>query len=69
MFGSMARGDARADSDLDLLVGLDPDRTLMDLGGLLMDLRDALKTEVDVAATRMLRPGVRDRAMLDAVPQ
>jgi len=68
VFGSMARGEARSDSDIDLLVDLDPDRTLMDLGGLLMDLRDALQTGVDVVAARMLRPEVRERAMLDAVP-
>ena len=39
VFGSVARGDAGAASDLDLLVDLDPDRTLMDLGGLLMECR------------------------------
>jgi len=49
VFGSVARGDAGDASDLDLLVDLDPDRTLMDLGGLLMELQALLGQSVDVA--------------------
>ena len=37
VFGSVARGDARPDSDVDFLVDMEPGRTLLDLGGLLMD--------------------------------
>jgi predicted nucleotidyltransferase len=39
VFGSVARGDARPDSDVDFLVEMEPGRSLMDLGGLLMDCR------------------------------
>src|SRR3954447_16092017 len=45
IFGSVARGDATEESDVDFLVRLDPDRSLLDLGGLLMDLRDLLGTD------------------------
>jgi len=38
VFGSLARGDNDADSDVDFLVDLEPGRSLSDLGGLLMDL-------------------------------
>ncbi len=38
VFGSVARGDAEAKSDVDLLVELEPGRNLLDLGGLQMDL-------------------------------
>ena len=38
VFGSVARGDADPKSDIDLLVDLEPGRSLFDLGGLLMDL-------------------------------
>ena len=38
VFGSVARNEARADSDIDLLIDLDPDRSLLDVGGLSMDL-------------------------------
>jgi uncharacterized protein len=68
IFGSAARGDASRASDIDFLVDLDPDRTLMDLGGLLMELQELLQTRVDVATETMLRPKVRERALADAVP-
>ena len=67
VFGSMARGDSSPASDIDFLVDLDPDRSLMDLGGLLMELQEMLQTQVDVATEGMLRPKVRKRALLDAV--
>lgn len=68
IFGSAARGDASPGSDIDFLVDLDPERTLMDLGGLLMELQELLQTRVDVATEGMLRPKVRERALADAVP-
>ena len=48
VFGSVAHGDATAASDIDFLVDLEPDRNLLDLGGLLMDLQDLLERDVDV---------------------
>jgi len=48
IFGSVAREDATETSDLDLLVRLEPGRSLFDQGGLLMDLRDLLGIHVDV---------------------
>ena len=48
IFGSAARGDSRADSDLDLWVDLESGRSLLDLGGLLMDLQELLGCRVDV---------------------
>jgi len=68
IFGSVARGDSSASSDIDFLVDLDADRTLMDLGGLLTGLEDILHAPVNVATERMLRPGVRERALREAVP-
>jgi predicted nucleotidyltransferase len=68
VFGSIAQGDASDLSDLDLLVDLDRDRTLMDLGGLLMDLEAKLNMRVDVTTERMLRPEIRARVLAEAVP-
>jgi hypothetical protein len=68
LFGSVARGDSREDSDVDLLVDLDAGRSLFDLGGLLMDLRDLLGAEVDLIEAGCLHPYVRDRVLAEAIP-
>jgi predicted nucleotidyltransferase len=68
VFGSVARGQAGPDSDLDLLVDLEPGRNLLDLGGLLMDLRELLGCEVDVVTEKGLRERIRKRVLEEAVP-
>ena len=67
VFGSVSRGEDSASSDVDFLVDLEPTRTLLDLGGLVMDLRDLLGREVDVVTERGLRPRVAARVVADAV--
>jgi predicted nucleotidyltransferase len=67
VFGSVARGESDSQSDVDFLVDLDPGRTISDLGGLLMDLQDALGAPVDVVTERGLRPRVRGRILAEAV--
>ena len=67
VFGSVARGGATEGSDLDFLVDLEPGRSLLDLGGLLMDLQDLLQRDVDVVTERGLRPRVAKRVLADAV--
>lgn len=48
VFGSVARGDATPTSDMDFLVELDPDRTVLDLSALILDLEGALGCPVHV---------------------
>jgi len=67
VFGSVARGESDSESDVDFLVDLDPGRTISDLGGLLMDLQDALGSPVDVVTERGLRVRVRERILAEAV--
>ena len=67
VFGSVARGEAAEGSDIDFLVDLEPGRSLLDLGGLLMDLQDLLERNVDVVTERGLRPRVAQRVLADAV--
>ena len=67
VFGSVARGEADASSDLDLLVDLEPGRSLIDLGALLADLQAELGTPVDVVTEAGLRPALRERVLRDAV--
>jgi uncharacterized protein len=52
VFGSVARGEADDQSDIDFLVDMEPGRSLLDLGGLLMDLQDLLGRNVDVVTER-----------------
>jgi len=68
VFGSVACGDADRDSDVDLLVELEPGRSLFDLGGLLMDLRDFLGGPVDVVTSAALQERIRTRVLREAVP-
>lgn len=67
VFGSTLHGDAGPDSDIDLLVDLDPDRNLLDLGGLQMDLQELLKRPVDLKTEGFLRRDIRERVLQEAV--
>lgn len=69
VFGSVARGEATENSDIDFLVDVDDDddRGLFDLGGLLMDLRELLGHNVDVVTEAGLRPRISQRVLADAV--
>ena len=63
VFGSVAAGTAHPDSDIDFLVDLERDRSLFDLGGLLMDLQDLLGRKVDVVTEKALHWYIRDRVL------
>ena len=64
----MARNEARPDSDLDILIDLDPDRSLLDVGGLAMDLSLLLDRQVDVVTEAGLRERIRSRVVREAWP-
>ncbi|MEO6191938.1 MAG: nucleotidyltransferase family protein [Thermoanaerobaculia bacterium] len=68
VFGSVARGEADERSDVDFLVDLEKGRSLLDLGGLLMDLQDLLGRPVDVVTEKGLKMRIRDRVLEEAVP-
>ncbi len=68
VFGSVARGDADEESDIDLLVDLESGRTLFDLGGLQMDLQALLKRPVDVVTESGLKPRIRARVLEESSP-
>lgn len=68
VFGSVARGQADARSDVDFLVDMEPGRSLFDLGGLQYELERLLGRPVDVVTERGLKARVRDRVLREAVP-
>jgi len=68
VFGSLARGEADERSDVDFLVDMRSGRSLLDLGGLLEDLRELLSRPVDVVTERGLKARIRDRVLREAVP-
>jgi len=68
VFGSVARGEADQNSDIDFLVDLERGRSLLDLGGLLMELQALLGHPVDVVTEAGLRRRIRQRALQEARP-
>ena len=66
VFGSVARGEANEDSDLDLLVAWEPGRSLLDHAGLVQDLQELLGMKVHVGTEKSLHWYVRDRILLEA---
>ena len=68
VFGSFARGEANSDSDLDLLVDMAADRSLLDTVGLIQDLQESLGRRVDVVTERALRGLLRVRILSEALP-
>ncbi len=68
VFGSVVQGDARSDSDLDLLVDLEPGRGLLDLVAIKQDLEDLLGRPVDVVTEAAISPYIRADVLREAVP-
>ncbi|MBI2941498.1 MAG: nucleotidyltransferase family protein [Chloroflexi bacterium] len=68
VFGSLARGESTAASDLDLLVELPPGKTLLDLVAIELELEDLLGREVDVVTWVELHPRIRERVLKERVP-
>jgi predicted nucleotidyltransferase len=68
LFGSVVRGEAKESSDVDVLVKLDEDRSLLDHVALKQDLEDLLGCKVDVVTEGALHKLLRDRILQEAVP-
>jgi len=67
VFGSVARGETDLRSDVDLLVDLEPGRSLLDLARLQRKLEELLAIPVDVVSSRGLRDRVRETVLRDAL--
>ena len=69
VFGSVARREARPDSDVDILIEIDEERAigLFDYAELCEDIADLFPVRVDVANSRKLKPLLRDSILRDCV--
>jgi len=67
VFGSLVRGEANQASDIDFLVEMEAGRSLLDLGGLQVELESLLGRRVDVVTVRGLKARIRDRVLREAV--
>ena len=68
IFGSVARGTDSEGSDLDFLVDMPPDHSLLDRAGLMVELRELLGRPVDVVTERSLYAPIRSKVLMEAVP-
>ena len=67
IFGSIARGEGEAASDLDVLVELEPGRSLLDIIAIKQDLEDLLDIKVDVVTEAAVSPYIRDEVLRQAI--
>jgi predicted nucleotidyltransferase len=67
IFGSRARKDSSETSDLDILVEMQPNSTLLDLIAIKQDLEDLLGCKVDVVTESSLSPYIKDDILKEAV--
>jgi len=68
IFGSIVRGEDGEDSDVDLLVDMDDDRSLLDLVAVERELGKLLNRKVDVVVDGGVSPYLRDRICAEAIP-
>ncbi|HSI71784.1 MAG TPA: nucleotidyltransferase family protein [Fimbriimonas sp.] len=68
VFGSFARGEEGPGSDLDLLVDMSPERSLLDTINLIDELQHLLGRKVDVLTVRALNHRLKDRILNEAIP-
>ncbi len=68
VFGSVLHGTDKEGSDLDIVVDTLPNTTLFDLGGLQVELEEALGVPVDIVTSTGLHRFIRDRVLAEAQP-
>ncbi len=67
IFGSLARGDSGMDSDVDFLIELEPERSLLDIVAIKQDLEDLLQMKVDVVTESSVSPYIRREIVRQAI--
>ena len=68
LFGSLARGEDREDSDIDILVEFEAGKSLLDLAGLKIELEELLGRRVDLLTFNSLHPLLKDKILKEQKP-
>ena len=68
IFGSFARGETKKSSDIDILVKIEKDISLLDFIGLKLEIEEALGKKIDLVEYDTLKPFIRERALADQLP-
>jgi len=68
IFGSVVRGEATESSDIDILVEIESDMSLLDFVGLKLDLEEALGKKVDLGEYCTIKPIIKDQILSEEVP-
>lgn len=68
IFGSYARGEEKQPSDIDLIVEMEPGRSLVDIIAIKQELEDLVHKKVDVVTENALSPYIRKEILQEAVP-
>ena len=67
LFGSYVRGEMRKDSDIDILVEIEKDISLLDFVGLKLEIEEVLGKKVDLVEYNTIKPLLRERILKEQV--
>jgi predicted nucleotidyltransferase len=67
LIGSVARGEARPDSDVDLLVTWSDGSSLLDQAAFMLEIENLLSRKADIASDGWVKPSIRESVYRDAI--
>ena len=67
IFGSLAKGEAKISSDVDILVEIKSDMSLLDFIGIKIELEEALKMKVDLVEYETIKPIIKEKILSEQV--
>lgn len=67
LFGSLVRGEMKEDSDIDILVEIEKDISLLDFIGIKLEIEDGLGRKVDLVEYCAIKPSIRDKILKEQV--